>query len=123
MSSKIATIILLYVVFSSTMITPITVYNNARFNSIDTRYIISALTSFSSINVCLCECYNNIICFIANYFGINQTCLLYSAQLSQGQLWVVPTIMNAQVYDFRNRSFPGKLEKHTCTGTMCRYSF
>jgi hypothetical protein len=106
MSSKIANIVLLHLIFSSTMMMPITVYNNARFNSIDTRYMISALTSFSSINACLCECYNNAICFIANYFGINQTCLPYSAQLSQGQLWVVPIIMNAQVYDFENRSFP-----------------
>jgi hypothetical protein len=97
MSFKIAIIILVYLPFLSTTITPITVYNNAQFNPIDARYMTSGLSSISSVNACLCQCYNNIICFTATYFSINQTCLLYSAQLSQGQLQVVPTIADAQV--------------------------
>jgi hypothetical protein len=107
MSLKTATILLLHLIFLSTTIT-LTVYNNARFNPIDKRYMIGTLLSTNSVNACLCECYNNVICFTANYNNVNQTCLLYFAQLNQGQLFVVPTIMNAQVYDFGNRSFPGK---------------
>ncbi|CAF0744469.1 unnamed protein product [Rotaria sordida] len=42
---------------------------------------------------------------LVTYFGFSQTCLLFFAQLSQGQLRVVPTIANAKVYYFGNRSF------------------
>ncbi len=90
------------------MIVLLNVYDNARFDPIDKRYMIRTSLSTSSVNDCLCECYNIAICFTANYFAINQTCLLYFAQLNQGQLRVVPTIMSAKVYDFGNRSFPGK---------------
>ncbi len=106
---KIAIIILAYFALLSTTMMPIIVYNNARFDSINnTHYMINNLSSINSSNACLCDCYNNGSCFTATYFSINQTCLLFSAQLSQGQLRVVPTILNAQVYFFGNRSSLGK---------------
>jgi hypothetical protein len=114
MSFKISIIVLLHLTFLSPTITLLTVYNNARFDPIDRRYMISILSSISSVNACLCECYNNIICFTANYFAINHTCFLYFAQLNPRQLWVVPTIMNGTVYGFGNRSLPGTWEEHTC---------
>ena len=86
----------------------ISMYNNARFDPTDTRFILNSLSSVSSANACICQCYSHTICFIANYFGINRTCLLYLAQLNQGQLRVVPTVFNAAVYSFRNRSVGGK---------------
>jgi len=108
MSFKTAVIILVYLASLSMTKTPISVYKNAQFNPINTLYIISTLSSISSVNACICACYNNIICATATYFGINHTCLLSFAQLSEGQLQVVPTIMNATVYSFKNRSFYGK---------------
>ena len=109
MPYKIATILLVFhLMFSSTTLTLVTVYNNAQFNPVDERYMLGTLLSISSVNACVCECYNNMICFTVNYFAINQTCLLYSAQINQGQLQVVPTITNAIVYYVGNRSLPSK---------------
>ncbi|CAF0974474.1 unnamed protein product [Rotaria sp. Silwood1] len=102
---KITIIILIYLVFLFTATTRYTVYRNAQFDPIDRRYIINSFSSISSAYTCLCQCYNNVICFIVTYFGSNQTCLLFFAQLSQGKLRVVPTIANAKVYYFGNRSF------------------
>ncbi|CAF3946643.1 unnamed protein product [Adineta steineri] len=47
-------------------------------------------------------CYNNIICFTVNYIGTTHQCILYFAQLNQGQLRVAPTTVNASVYSFGN---------------------
>lgn len=90
------------------MILSITVYNNARFDPVDTGYVLRNPPLISSTNNCLCECFNNITCHIATYVSINQTCVLFSAQLSQGNLKVVPSVLNATVYYLRNRNTAGK---------------
>ena len=86
----------------------ISMYKNAVFDPIDTRYRLSNLSAISSVNACLCQCSNQVICFTAIYFGMNKTCLLFIAQLNQGQLRVVPTIFNATVFYFGNRNFSCK---------------
>ncbi|CAF1969860.1 unnamed protein product [Rotaria magnacalcarata] len=78
----------------------VTMYTNARFDPFNINNTLANLISISSVNVCLCQCYNNSICLTANYFFANQTCSLYSAQLSGGWLRVVPTSTNAQVLSF-----------------------
>ena len=89
----------------------ITMYQNAQFNPIDMRYVFKKLSSINSSNNCLCQCFNHTLCFTATYFGINRTCLLTFAQLSQGQMQVVPTNINATVFTIRNRTLQGKYEK------------
>jgi hypothetical protein len=101
-----------YLAFFSTMIMSITVYKNARFDPIDARSMMSTFSPISTVDACRCECYNNIICSTATYFGINRTCVLFYAQLNQGQLRVVPTVINATVSFFGNRSSSGKRERH-----------
>ncbi|CAF1338371.1 unnamed protein product [Adineta steineri] len=80
------------------------VYRNAYFDPIDTNYMLSDLSSISSDNICLCRCYENPFCFTANYFGNNQQCILFFAQLNQSQLRLVPINTNTSVYSFENRT-------------------
>ena len=101
-------IIVLYFVFFPTTIESIIVYGNARFDPFDTRFILTQPFSVASVENCICECLNNTICFTATYFGINQTCLLFFAQMYQGELRVVPMIMNATVYFLDGKTTIGK---------------
>ena len=80
----------------------VTVYNDARFDPFDTNDTLANLVSIMSVNACFCQCYNNSVCLTANYVLANQTCSLYSAQLSEGWLRLVPTSTNAQVFSFRS---------------------
>ncbi|CAF3733858.1 unnamed protein product [Adineta steineri] len=89
-----------HIILSTT--TPVTVYNNAYFNPINTNYLLSNLSSITSVNDCLCQCYDNAICFTANYFYTTHRCILFFAQLNQGQLQVAPATVNASVYSFGN---------------------
>ncbi|UJR12199.1 hypothetical protein I4U23_016376 [Adineta vaga] len=82
---------------------PVDVYRNSYFEPSDTRYVLSNLSSISSINDCLCMCISNMICYTAAYYGINQRCILFFAQLNLGQLRVASTSVNASVYSFGNR--------------------
>lgn len=99
---------LIYLILLSTKIVSITVYNNAQFIPIDTRYMISTLSSISLDNRCLCACYNITICFTAMYSSTNQTCVLFSAHSSQGQLQILPTIWHSKVYSFNSRNSNSK---------------
>jgi hypothetical protein len=57
----------------------------------------------STLDMCACQCYNYSTCVTGTYFGNNQTCILFSAYLSQGQL---QPILNAHtnVFSFSNRT-------------------
>ena len=57
------------------------------------------------------------ICFTVTYIGGNWTCVLYFAQLSQGQLQSVAPSVNASVYSFGNRSLSGESEIHVIAPT------
>lgn len=95
---------LIHLVFLFTTILSLTVYNNARFDPTGIGYMLNSQPLINSVNACLCECFNNVTCSTTTYLGINQTCILFSAQLNQGQLRVVPSIINAKVYYFGNRN-------------------
>ncbi|CAF0823740.1 unnamed protein product [Adineta steineri] len=100
------TIIIIFLV-SHTILsttTPVTVYNNAYFNPTDIHCLLSNLSSISSVNDCLCQCYNNTICFTVNYFGTTHQCILYFAQLNQGQLRVATTAIDASVYSVESNT-------------------
>lgn len=107
---RISLVILYCIGYVYTAVISISIYENARFDPIDSRYMRILSTNDSS-NTCLCKCYNNTVCFTALYYGFNQTCIIYFAQLNQGQLQVIPTIFNATIYYFGNRSYPGKKDE------------
>ena len=90
----------------------ISVFPNTVFLSFDAHYELDNLSPIDSSNMCLCRCYNISICFTVTYIGANQTCILYFAQLSQGQLQSFSISMDSRVYSFGNRNLSGKLDRH-----------
>lgn len=80
------------------------VYSNAQFlpNNITSKII--DLFSIDSSKACACECNANSQCLATTYFGFNQTCSLVSVRIDKQLLKLTPWIMNAIVYDFRNKS-------------------
>ena len=105
----IGTLGLLSLVFLSTSI-DLSVFPNTNFLPFDQHYELDNLSPINSSNMCLCRCYNLSICFTATYIGVNRTCLLYFAQLSQGKLQSLPNSSNAKVYWFGNRNLSSKLD-------------
>ena len=93
----------------------IVTYSNARFTPMDPRYLLADLFAIMSESDCLCQCYKRSLCFVINYFAVNHSCRLYSAQLQQGQLNVMPVTYSATVYSLGNRSMHGesKIDDHT----------
>ncbi|CAF1105199.1 unnamed protein product [Adineta steineri] len=69
----------------------INIINNAVFDPNDVSYRLNILSGTQSLDSCICQCNTSLNCSIINYYGLNQTCILFSAQLSQGSLRVVPT--------------------------------
>jgi hypothetical protein len=83
-------------------------YNNAQFVPINATFEFAALSSINSWSQCVCQCLINSTCFTGTYFGINQSCSLFSIPLRLAWLEVVVTIMNATVFSITNRSLIGK---------------
>jgi hypothetical protein len=102
LSIVIISFLVYHTMLSMTM--SVVTYTNAYFDPIDTRYVLSNLSSISSANGCLCKCYSSAICYTVTYYSINQTCVLFFAQLYQGRLRLASTSVNASVYSFGNRS-------------------
>ncbi len=96
-------LLLLCSCFVSVSMTPMTVYNSACFDSIDVRFRLDTLLSVSSINTCACQCYHDSMCVTGSFFGVNQTCVLFSAHLWQGQLQLMNNAF-ASVFSFPNRT-------------------
>ncbi|CAF1510083.1 unnamed protein product [Adineta ricciae] len=86
------------------MTTPITLYRNAYFSPFDSRYLLSNLSSINSTNSCLCQCSSNPLCSTLIYSSKAQFCILFFANLNQGQLKLVTTNIDTNVYSFNNRS-------------------
>lgn len=86
----------------------ISVYSNARFDPIDIRFKLANLSSIESLDICTCKCYNDPMCLTANYIGMNNNCLLYFAQLWQGQLKLLTQNQNATVIYFEYKEISGK---------------
>ena len=82
---------------------PVTIYNNVWFNLSSSTYLLADIYSITTLKLCMCQCSNNSMCNLGTYFGINGTCVLFSANLSQGQLQYT-TNMSANVFIFSNRT-------------------
>ncbi|CAF3367926.1 unnamed protein product [Rotaria sp. Silwood2] len=82
----------------------IAVINNAMFAPINSTYWLGSLYGITSRNQCICQCYTNSNCNTIIYYGRYQICLLFSANLWQGQLQWMATSENTTVISFSNRS-------------------
>ncbi|CAF1454736.1 unnamed protein product, partial [Adineta ricciae] len=98
-----SSIILIFLI-PSVMTTPINLYRNAYFSPFDSRYLLSNLSSINSTNSCLCQCSSDPLCSTLIYSSKTQFCILFFANLNQGQLKLVTTNTDTNVYSFNNRS-------------------
>lgn len=88
---------------ASVLAVPMIVYNNARFDPNDTQSQLMDIFSVTTQHACVCHCYTNSSCITSTFIGINQTCILFSANLQQGQLRLLIN-SNASVISFPNRT-------------------
>lgn len=93
----------------------ITTYRNARFEPFDNQSIISNLSSINSQDLCICHCRWNETCLTVVYSAYYRSCMLYRAQLNEGQLRVMTTLTNSSVMSIRNRTIPGN-QCRFCSG-------
>lgn len=84
------------------------VYFNAQFNPNSATSKLANLFSIDSSTSCACECIANSQCLTATYFGINQTCSLFSIQINTKLLQIAVTVMDATVFDFGNTTVSGQ---------------
>ncbi len=96
-------VILVLLCFVPVMTIPMTIYNTAWFDPTSINDTIMTLVSVTTMNDCACQCYNNLLCVTGSYFGINHTCVLFSAHLWQGELRLIINI-SASVFNFLNRT-------------------
>jgi len=106
MMFELGFLLLLGSISAATM--PMTIYNTAQFNPTNVTDLLVTVYPVTTLNACACECYNDSLCITGSFFGINQTCVLFSAYLWQGQLRLIIN-MFASVFSFSNKT--------TITGT------
>jgi hypothetical protein len=102
-------IILFFIVYQQTSSAiRITMINNAIFDPIDSNFWMANLSSITSCDSCICQCYARSNCVTANYYGLRQECILFLVSLQQGQLHLITIDENATVISFKNRSYTGE---------------
>ena len=79
-----------------------TVYSTAQFQPTNANDSLIRLPSVLTFNACACRCYNHSLCVTATFFGFNQTCILFSSFLWEGQIQLTINI-SASVFSFSNR--------------------
>jgi hypothetical protein len=82
---------------------PLVRYQNAQFIASTTSEYLG-LFNVQSQNECACYCFTNEICRTASYFGINNTCLLFSAKVQPENLRLTTLTIDAAVLTFQNRT-------------------
>lgn len=98
--------------FLSATIKPITSYQNAQYDPIDTRFMFQRSSSIRSANSCICLCLSNPICSMATHLMTNRTCLLYTGQFKPEELRVAPSSWNATFYSFGNLNTTCKTQRY-----------
>ena len=86
------------------MTTSIILYRNAYFSPFDSRSLLSNLSFIDSTNSCFCQCSFNPLCSTLIYSSETQRCILFFVNLYQGQLKLMTTNTNTNVYSFNNQS-------------------
>ena len=101
MMLELSIVLLLCSVFVTPV--PMAVYSPAQFDPTNATGVLANLSSIITMNDCICRCYNQLLCITGNYFGMNQTCVLFSTNLQQGQLRLIIDRL-ASVFSFPNRT-------------------
>ena len=101
---------------------PMMVYNNARFDPNNTQTQFINILSATTRNECACQCLANSSCITTTFSGRNQTCILFRANLFQGQLRIMLD-NNASVIHFPNRTMntseSNSYFNHSLTYSIC----
>jgi hypothetical protein len=97
-------VLFFYFSFSSAII----VYNNANFKPNNINLILNTISQVYSQMDCACLCFTNTTCLTVTYFGIAQSCILFSVPLQYGTLSLMTTDQMASVSTFPNKTLPGK---------------
>ncbi len=95
-------ILLLIVYFTFVSAIPMTIYNNARLDPGDVQNQLINIISVATRDECACQCYTDALCITGAFIGINQSCVLYSASLQQGQVGLMIN-SDASVFSFPER--------------------
>lgn len=101
-------ILLLLFCCLSSSIASITVYSNAQFVPINASFQLANLSSVRSWEQCACLCLADSRCLTTNYFGINQSCSLFSAPIIPESLQIVIATMNAITVSVTDKTIPGE---------------
>jgi len=96
-------IVVLVIYFTSLSAVPMIVYKDARFDPTNVETHLIDIFSIKTKNACACQCYANSLCITGNFIGINQTCILFSAYLQEGQVQMMID-NNASVISFPDRT-------------------
>jgi formate/nitrite transporter FocA (FNT family) len=111
MFPKLSFVLICWLVSVST--TPMIIYNNARFDPTNVYFLLSSFFPITTRDNCICQCYANSSCITGTFFGFNLTCILFSANIHQGQLSLMTTNSLTSVFSFPNKTIPfGKLIKY-----------
>ena len=94
---KLSILALLYVKPIASILMKI--YSTAWFQPIDINDHVVTLLAMPTIYACACQCLANDLCVTGTFFGNNQTCVLFSSHLSQGQINIINDIL-VKVYNF-----------------------
>lgn len=86
----------------STSALSMTLYNNALFKPFASGYQLAAPFLANSQTDCACQCHSDRTCITCLFFSHNQTCILFSAYLSQGRLELTPSLTS--VISFSNKT-------------------
>ena len=100
-------LIIIMCIFSSSAI-PLTIYENARYESNIFDTFQRSLTGIVSRDQCACQCHFDQWCVLASYSVLDQQCSMFSTQLYQGQLHVVSINRQSSVLYFSNKTSPSK---------------
>ena len=79
-------ILVLIVCFAFASSIPVVVYNDTRFDPVDIQTQLIHLTSVTTRDACICQCYADSSCITGTFIGVNKICILYSAGLEQGKI-------------------------------------
>ena len=94
---------ILLFIFSCSAV-PLTIYNNARFESNISDWFWRNISHIISRDQCACQCYFDQWCLTASYSTADQQCSMFSARLYEGQMYVVPTSRQSNVLYFTNKT-------------------
>ena len=87
---------------------PLTIYENARFESFDSNFILDTIMLVPSQLACGCECFQQTMCLTATYSTLEQRCTLFMAKVEQGIVTIMKRSQHWSILTFKNKTLPGR---------------